>query len=446
MGGEPEPWGPLRQGGRRWRGLRRTLKALGVVGLVSVVAMVSTGFELYRQFEQSVTRVPLDQLEQTAPVDARHFLVVGSDSRGDLDDDTRSGLSLGDFEGQRSDTIIYAAISRDRSSVSLVSMPRDLLVIDDGRQRKLTDVFAGGADDLIRVITSNFGLPVNHYAKVSLGGFVEAVRTIGGVDICLDEPLRDWRAGADFDAGCHRMDAEEALAYVRSRQGSRADFERIDRQQTFIQATLQELTERQILTNVPRLFQLVEDVSSHVVTDQNLGLTQMRGLADEMRTVVRDGMPMTTVPGYTRRIDGIDYVIAYRPGAEALFEDLRAGRALEDPGTRDERAETTVAVWSGGRSRATGIVGDTLLYAAFDAVPSGVGPSGTDAGSTTTIYRVGGDDAAAGWVAATLGAPIRDLPAGVDAPEGADVVVAVGDDAHGGSPEESRSAGDGQGH
>lgn len=431
VGGEPEPWGPLRQGGRRWRGIRRALKMLGVVGLVSLVAMVSTGFELYRQFEASVTRIPLDQLDQTTATDARHFLVVGSDSRGELDDDARSGLSLGDFGGQRSDTVIYVAISADRSAVSLVSMPRDLLVIDDGRERKLSDVFAGGAEDLIRVIQENFGVPVNHYAKVSLGGFVEAVRTLGGVEICLDEPLEDPKSGADFEAGCHHMDAEQALSYVRSRRGPRADFERIDRQQTFLRATLEELTERRVLANVPQLFQLVEDVSSDVVTDDGLGLGQMRGLADEMRDVVDDGVPMTTVPGYTREVDGVDYVIAYRPGAEALFDDLRAGRPLEDRGTRDERADTRVAVWSGGRSHETSIVGDTLLYAAFDAVPSGVGPAGTDADTTTTVYRVPGRDEAASWVAAILGAPLRELPDGVEAPEDADVVVAVGEDANG---------------
>jgi LCP family protein required for cell wall assembly len=432
VGGDPGPWGPLRQGGHRWPLLRRFAKLAGIVSLVGLVALVSTGFELYRQLESSLTRVSLDQLDgATEATDARHFLVVGSDSRGDLDEASRSELALGDFEGQRSDTIIYVALSADRSDVAVVSFPRDLLVMDNGRQRKLTDTFAAGADDLIRVIQDNFGLPINHYAKISLAGFVEVVRTVGGVDICLDEPLDDWRAGADFEAGCHRMSAEEALAYVRSRKGPRADFERIDRQQTFLRATIEELTQRRVLTNVPQLFQLVEDVSSNVVTDDGLGLGQMRGLADEARQIVSGGVPMTTVPAYTRRIDGIDYVIAYRPGAQALFEDLRQGRPLAERGTSDERRDTRVAVWSGGRSGGTKIVGDTLLYAAFDAVPSGPGPEGTDAGSTTVVYRVPGETEAADWVAATLGAPVRALPSGVDVPNGADVVVAVGDDAQG---------------
>jgi LCP family protein required for cell wall assembly len=430
VGGDPEPWGPELQGGRRHRVLRRVLGLAGMLGLVAVVSLASTGLLLYRQADASLTRVSLEQLDGTTePTEARHFLVVGSDSRGDLDDGQRGAMALGDFEGQRSDTIIYVAISADREDVSLVSLPRDLLVQDAGRQRKLTDVFAGGADDLIRVIQENFGLPVNHYAKVSLGGFIEVVRTLGGVDICLDEPLDDWRAGADFEAGCHRMSAEEALAYVRSRQGPRADFERIDRQQQFLRATLEELVDGRVLTDVPRLFNLVEDVASNVTTDEGLAVGHMRGLADEMRQVIRDGVPMTTVPGYDRRIDGVSYVVAYGPGARAMFEDLREGRPAADRGTRDEREETVVAVWSGGRATETEIVTSTLLYGGYEAGGAGSGPASLGDRETTTVYRVEGESQRAEWVAAALGAPIRPLPTSVSAPEGADVVVAVGSDA-----------------
>jgi LCP family protein required for cell wall assembly len=430
IGSEPEPWGPELQGGRRHRLLRRALSVAGLLGLVAVVALASTGFLLYQQAESSLTRVSLDQLDVTAEAtDARHFLVVGSDARGDLDDEQRGTMSLGDFEGQRSDTIIYVAISADRQDVSIVSLPRDLLVMDDGRQRKLTDVFAGGADDLIRVIQENFGLPINHYAKVSLGGFIEVVRTLGGVDICLDEPLDDWRAGADFDAGCQRMTAEEALAFVRSRQGRRADFQRIDRQQQFLRATLDELVDGRVLTDVPQLFRLVDNVASNVMTDEGLGVAQMRGLADEMRQVIRDGVPMTTVPGYDRRIDGISYVVAYGPGARAMFKDLREGRPVADRGTPDEREETSVAIWSGGRGTETEIVTATLIYGGFTTGSAGSGPASVGGRETTTVYRLPGEEERAEWVAAALGAPVRPLPSSASVPEGADVVVAVGADA-----------------
>jgi LCP family protein required for cell wall assembly len=416
VGGDPDPWGPATRGGRRWRRLRRLATLLGVLGVIGVTAVATTGFLLLRQAEASLTRVPVEQLDvAAAPTDARHFLVIGSDERVGL-------------EGQRSDTIIYVAISADRSSVSLVSLPRDLLVLDDGMQRKLTDTFAGGPDHLIRVLRENLGLPINHYAQVSLGGFIEVVRTLGGVELCLDEPLRDRKSGADFEAGCHEMNAEEALSYVRSRQGPRADYERIDRQQQFLRATLSELVEARILADVPQLFRLVEDVAGNVTTDDGLGVNQIRGLAEEMRPVVRDGMPMTVFPGYPRSIDGLDYVVAYGPGAGAMLDDLRAGRPVADRGSRDERADTVVAVLSGGRADETEIVASTLLFAGFQAGWAGVG-SAVDAGETTTVYRLPGHEQEAEWVAAALGAPLRSLPGSTPAPDGAMVVVAVGDDA-----------------
>lgn len=433
VGGEPGPWGPTHHGGRRWRLLRRLVATFTVVALVGGAATATTAQLLIEQAETNLTRVPVPELEETVTsTDARHFLLVGSDARDELDPDDRAELALGEFEGQRSDTIIYVAISEDRSSVSLVSLPRDLLVTDGDRERKLTDTFAGGPDELIRVIRDNYGLPVNHYAAISLGGFIEVVRTLGTVEICLDEPLVDVLSGANFEeAGCHDMDATEALAYVRSRAGDYGDFERIDRQQTFLRSVIGELTDARVLANPRRLFQLTEDVASNLTTDDGLAVSTMIGLADEMRQVVSDGMPMATVPAHPRRIEGVEYMVPYGPGAQAMFEDIREGRALPDPGTRDQRAETVVALYTGGRTGGPEIVRATLAFAGFQAGAAGSGPATVDAGATTTVFAVPGNEAAAGWVAATLGAPTQPLPDDITPPEGAHVVVGVGDDAAG---------------
>ncbi|MEX2328651.1 MAG: LCP family protein, partial [Nitriliruptoraceae bacterium] len=241
----PEPWGPPVEGGRPMGLGGRLGIAVSVVALAAVVAFATTATMMVQQAEASLTRVPLDQLDVvTEASNARHFLVVGSDSRDGLHDEERSELSLGAFDGQRSDTLIYVALSEDRQSMSLVSLPRDLLVRDEeGRRLKLADAYESGPNALIRVIQDNFGLPVNHYASVSLGGFLKVVETLGGVTIDVPAPLRDERSGADFDAGPQHMSAQEALAYIRSRQGVRADFERIDRQQRFLLAVLRDLTD-----------------------------------------------------------------------------------------------------------------------------------------------------------------------------------------------------------
>ncbi len=430
VGTRPGPWGPAAGGGRRFRMLRRVLAVLSVVGLVGVAAAGTTAAVLTQQFDTSLQRVPVPELEQTpARYDARHFLLVGSDARDGLTAEDRASLSLGSFDGQRSDTIIYVSISQDRGAVSLVSLPRDLLVVDGERTRKLTDVYMGGPDQLVRVIRENFGLPVNHYVQVSLGSFIEVVRTLGGVEICLDEPLVDPKAGADLAAGCQQMGPSEALAFVRSREGPRYDLDRIERQQTFLRAVLGELVDTRVLGNPLQLSRLIEDVAPQVVTDEALGLRQMLGLADEMRTVVSGGVPMTTVPSYPRTIDGGAYMVAYGPGARAMFEDLLAGRPLAERGDAGDREDTVVATVSGGRANGQGIVGSTLRYAGFLNTGPWSGPSEMYAGETTTVYALPGEQQRASWVAATLGAPVLPLPDGVTPPDGALVVVAVGDDA-----------------
>jgi LCP family protein required for cell wall assembly len=425
-------WGAEHRGGRPHRVLRRTAVFLTAAAILAGSVTAVSGTLLLRQAEASLTRIQVPELDVVGPASrASSFLIVGSDSRAGLSESDRAELTLGNFTGQQSDTLIYVAISEDRQTVTLVSIPRDLLVFDgDGQPRKLTDLFAGGPDPLLRALRSNLGLPVNHFVMISLGGFIDIVRTLGTVEVCLERPLVDPKSGADFDAGCHDMGPRDALAFVRSRSGPRADFERIDRQQQFIRSVLARLLDGRLLTDPARIYRLVDDVASNVVTDDRLGASEMRGLSTEMAGVVRDGLPMMTLPSYPRSVAGRSYVLPYGPGARALLEDLRAGRAPEPRGTAQTRRQTTVVLFSGGRELGTQVVQDTLLSAGFRSLGTfGAGPSRMDALGTTTVYSLPEQEVRAEWVAAVLGAPLLPLPEGVRVPEGAQVVVAVGEDA-----------------
>jgi len=421
-------WGPEVPGGRAFRQARRFGLGLGavLVGVLLVTAVVTQ--MVWSRAEGNLTRVPLSELSQAAEMTgARFFLIVGSDSRDGLSDEDRAKLPLGEFDGERADVVILVGITPDRQHVSLVSVPRDLLVLDGERYRKLTDVFNSGADDLVRVIRTNTGIGVNHYAAVSFGGFIEIVRTLGTVEVCLDAPLRDRRAGADFTAGCHDMTAPDALAYVRSRSGPRGDFDRIERQQTFIRAVLKEMVSTRVLTNPRQLLGIVENVSRNVTTDSQLRLSTMAGLTDELRTIVGQGLPMTTVPAYPRRIDGIEYMAAYGPGARALYAELLGDTPVNDRGTRDEKRQITVAVASVASSDASRIVATTLQWAGFRVERPRL-PATLDApDDTTTVYAKAADLVAAQFVAATLGAPLVTVADDVELP--AAVVVAAATDA-----------------
>jgi len=425
-------WGAEHRGGRPHRAVRRIGVLLAATAILAGSVTAVSGTLLLRQAEASLTRIQVPELDVVGPTArASSFLVVGSDSRAGLNEADRAELTLGNFTGQQSDTLIYVAISEDRQQVTLVSIPRDLLVFDgDGQPRKLTDLFAGGPDPLLRALRSNLGLPVNHFIMISLGGFIDIVRTLGTVEVCLERALVDPKSGADFEAGCHDMGPRDALAFVRSRSGPRADFERIDRQQQFIRSVLVRLLDGRLLTDPARVYRLVDDVASNVVTDDRLGVAEMRGLSTELAGVVRDGLPMMTLPSYPRTVAGRAYVLPYGPGARALLEDLRAGQAPAPRGTAQTRRQTTVVLFSGGRELGTQIVQDTLLSAGFRSLGTfGAGPSRMDALGTTTVYSLPEQEVRAEWVAAVLGAPLLPLPEGVRVPEDAQVVVAVGEDA-----------------
>jgi LCP family protein required for cell wall assembly len=420
---DPGAWGPRHTGGRTNRAWWRAGYVLASLSVAGVVASSAVGALLVRKAESGLTRVPVSALD--APLDdggPLSVLVVGSDAREGLTEAQRRELTLGNFDGQRSDTTILVTIHPETETVSVVSFPRDLRVFDqDGRRRKLTETYVRGPDGLVDVVRSNFGLPVNHFVEVSITGFIGTVEVLGSVRICLDEPLVDRKSGADLRAGCQDLTPEQALAYVRSRQGPRGDFERIERQQQFMRAMLAQMVDARVLLDVPRLARVVEEVADNVVTDDGLTLGRMRRLAEELRGVASGSVPMVTVPAYTRRLDdGKDYVLPYWPGADALFAAIRAGEPLPDRGDAEARAETRVALWTGGRPAASAIVEGTINFAGYRASPAGTGP--VDAGATTVVYVVPGAEEQAAWIAGLLGTRALPLPQGIEPPEGADVV------------------------
>jgi hypothetical protein len=223
------------------------------------------------------------------------------------------------------------------------------------------------------------------------------------------------------------MDGRAALSYVRSRSGAASDFGRIDRQQHFLRSVLNELVSREVLLDVPRLFQLIEDLASNVTTDDRLRLGQMLSLAEQLRGLANGNIPMTHVPGYIQRVGGKSYVIAYGPGARSMFGQLQRGELLAPRGSREERNEVSVATWSGGHAEGRRIVNSTLQWAGYNVFSAGEGPF--DIGNVTTVFVVPGHEREAEWVGAMLGAPVQRLPVDAEPAAGVDVVVAVGLDA-----------------
>ena len=233
----PPPAAPPRPASSGGRGLPRPrfrlkwifgLILLWILFLVAVPVFAWTKVDKV-DFEPSGHR-PDDQPGTT-------YLLVGSDSRADLSAAERKELGTGNASGQRTDTIML--LHTGSGPNLLMSIPRDSLVDIPGHgTTKINAAFAyGGAKLLVRTIEGATGIHVDDYVEIGLGGVVNVVDAVGGVEICPKTAMQDKLANLDVKAGCQEADGPTALAYARSRHAQKlGDIDRAQHQREVVSA------------------------------------------------------------------------------------------------------------------------------------------------------------------------------------------------------------------
>lgn len=318
-------------GGTDWRTILRYvgigLAALAVVGAV-VLAL------LWGYADRQLQQEDLSALDRETPPPIEgtlNVLAVGTDSREGLTEEQLQELGTEEVAGERADTVILVHLSPERPDAIMISFPRDLLVTIPGHgDGRLNSALAlGGPDLLVETIEGYSGIQIDHYVQVNIAGFLEVVDVLGGVEICLEEPLQDRYAGADIPAGCGVLGGPEAAAFVRARKSDpRGDLGRIERQQTFIRAAMREVVSAGTLVNPLRVKRLIDAVAASVVTDDGLGTSRMFRVAWSLKGLEPDDVESVTVPAESEEIDGTSYVVAKPEEAESIFQAVRAGTAV----------------------------------------------------------------------------------------------------------------------
>jgi len=149
------------------------------------------------------------------------------------------------------------------------------------------------------------GVRVDHFAEVNLGGFYELAKIFGGVQVCLKHAVHDRNSGADFRAGYQHLDAAQALAFVRQRDGlPNGDLDRTHRQQAFIDSVMHQLRIEGTLDDLTKLHALLSVARQYVITDSGWNLLDF---AAQVRSLSSKNVVFHTLPikGY-EVIDGQD--------------------------------------------------------------------------------------------------------------------------------------------
>lgn len=225
------------------------------------------------------------------------------------------------------DTILVASIGVVEGNITMISLPRDLWVDFNHYEGytargKINSVYAnGGAESLSTVIETVLGLPIHYYAVINFEIFKEAIDTVGGIEVDVENaftdksyPVPGKEADPNFEAryetlvfkaGPQVMDGDTALKYVRSRMGDNnegTDFARSRRQQKVIAAIKNKALSFETLIDVNKLTELYNTYSKNIDTNidlkaangfyflaQNIDFQNMKSIVLDDRSAANEG-------------------------------------------------------------------------------------------------------------------------------------------------------------
>jgi LCP family protein required for cell wall assembly len=313
----------------RGRPRRRWGRRLLIVALVLLVAMVGTYFYL----DSRLHRVDVlgDYAGRPGDTPGTNWLIVGSDSRKGLSRAQRHEFKTGSAAGKRTDTMML--LHMGAGGTSLVSLPRDSYVPIPGHGlNKLNAAYAfGGPRLLLRTVEGATGVHVDHYAEIGFAGFVGMVDAVGGVRMCIKEPVKDPQAGLNLKAGCQNLDGGQALGYVRSRHAfAQGDLARVQHQRQVLAALVSKATSPGTLFNPFRIIPLALRSTDDFAVDKRDHLYNLIGFAWGMRGVTKGDAVTTTVPiaGFGSSPTAGSYIRWDRTRAGQLFDALKEDKPI----------------------------------------------------------------------------------------------------------------------
>lgn len=221
----------------------------------------------------------------------------------------------------RSDTLMVLNLSGDKAS--LLTIPRDTMVyIEKHGYKKINAAYAYGGAKLARETVEDFlGVKINRYVSINKAKFAEIIDALGGVDIYVErdmyyeDPWDDDGLIIDLKQGIQHLNGKTAIEYVRYRD-SEGDVGRVRRQQAFMRACADRLSEPGMLIKIPELLGVAVKA-----IDTDLTSGEMLAAAGSLKSAEVSGNIKTgVVPGWLRYIDDVSYLI---PNAERLGKVMR---------------------------------------------------------------------------------------------------------------------------
>lgn len=201
-------------------------------------------------------------------------------------EDVFTCLLLGVADQGGTDTIMLGVFDTKAKQASLISIPRDTVVYQNGKYRKINSTYAGGEEAVAEAVHDLLGVPVDYWVSVNLKAFSSIVNQIGGVyfdvpvDMDYEDPYQDLYI--HISAGYQLLDGKKAEGVMRCRSCyASADIGRTATQRAFLVA-----------------------LAKQTITPSNVG--NVTSLINTFSKYVRSNMPLNDMVWFGTQAIGMD--------------------------------------------------------------------------------------------------------------------------------------------
>lgn len=331
----------------------------GVMSLLLVAGLAFAAYWFIR-LQLNITKAPLNAGAQKTEgnindaKDRLQILILGSDTRdgknskyGSVDDSTGYG---------HSDVMMLMDISADNKRVSVISFPRDLLVdvpeCTDSSTNKtfparsgqmineaMAEAGIGCAVDTVNKLT---GLEVDHFMMADFNAVKELSNTVGGVAVCVSDPIFDPDSGLRLPKGTSQVQGEQALSFLRTRHafGDGSDLGRIQAQQGFLSSLARKVKDDGTLGNPQKLLTIADVITRNLTVDEGMANVQsLLTISSRLKDIDLSKVAFIAAPNQPAAEDP-NRLELMEPQASQLFAAMRANLDLTTPGASSTPSPT----------------------------------------------------------------------------------------------------------
>jgi LCP family protein required for cell wall assembly len=198
-----------------------------------------------------------------------------------------------------SDAMLLIRFDPATKKVAVLSIPRDSRVNIQGVGKTKINFanYVGGASLSAQTVSQVLGdIPIDRYIRFNVSGFGKLVDALGGVDVFVPKKMKyqddSQRLYINLNAGQQKLNGSKAIQYMRYRHDDLGDIGRVQRQQSFFRAFIEQKLKPEAIAKFPEILAILKDS-----IDTNLSVEEVLAVTAYTSKIDRKSIQMHMAPG-----------------------------------------------------------------------------------------------------------------------------------------------------